>query len=277
VSAKQWSEGTSPTSAGMGALRWLGTVFKSLFARFAPPRSGVSAPGEGRYRALIDNVAIQNRRLWGLTVMLIVLLGFALYGLHRARQALPPVHIPPELQFGATLAWGEVPLPNVYMFAGYIFQQLHLWRADGHVDYGQNIFKLQAFLTPRYRAELEADLDWRARRGELQGRIRQLAPLRGQGFEAKRVVPLGAGRWRVWVDFAIDETVKGMAVKQTLIRYPLEIVSMDVDPEQNPWGLALDGHGGERPVRLSEEDVKRSFTGGAPEVNAPKEATHARS
>jgi len=255
----------------------LDSVLKPVLARLKFPRSGVPALGEGRYRALIDNVAIQNRRLWGLVVMLIVLLGLALYGLHRARQALPPVHIPPELRFGATLAWGEVPLPNVYMFAGYIFQQLHLWRADGHADYGQNIFKLQAFLTPRYRAELEADLDWRARRGELQGRIRQLAPLPGQGFEAKRVEPLGAGRWRVWVDFAIDETVKGMAVKQTLVRYPLEIVSMDVDPEQNPWGLALDGHGGELPVRLREEDVKRSFTGGAPQANAPKETAHARS
>lgn len=215
--------------------------------------------GQGRYRFLIDTVRAQNRRLWGLAAGLLLLLALAIFGLHRARQALPPVHIPPELRFGATIAWGEVPAPTVYMFGAYLFQQLHLWRVDGYKDYGQNIFRLQAFLTPKYRAVLEADLDWRAKRGELQGRIRQLSPLPGQGFEATRVEPLGAGRWRVWVDFAIDETVKGMAVKQTLVRYPLEVVRMEVDPEHNPWGLALDGYGSEQPIRLTEEDVKQRF------------------
>ncbi len=233
---------------------------------------------KGRYRFLIDTVRAQNRRLWGLVAGLIVLLAFALYGIHQARQDLPPVHIPPELRFGATAAWNDVPLPNVYLFTGYIFQQLNLWRADGHKDYGQNIFKLQHFLTPKYRAELEADLAWRAKRGEIQGRIRQLSPLPGQGFEARRVEPLGAGRWRCWVDFAIDETVKGMPVKQTLVRYPLEVVLMDVDPEHNPWGLALDGYGGDGPVRLTEKDRTQAFTrGGPPEPPAKEQKDDANS
>lgn len=253
------------------------TSLKPFFRRLATARAMTLPVGEGRYRALIDNVQAQNHRLWGLVAVLMLLLGLAVYGLHRARQQLPPVHIPPELRFGATLAWGEVPAPNVYLFAGYIFQQLHLWRGDGHKDYGQNIFKLQAFLTPKYRAELEADLAWRARRGEIQGRIRQLAPLPGQGFEAKRVEPLGARRWRVWVDFAIDETVKGMAVKQTLVRYPLGVVQMEVDPEHNPWGLALDGYGAEEPVRLGEDEVKQPFRRGGPVQPPEKKDDHARS
>ena len=231
-------------------------MIRPLFWRLGRP---AALPGEGRYRALIDNVEAQNRRLWWLVLALVVLLLLAVFGLHRARQHLPPVHIPPDLRFGATLAFGEVPAPNVYLFAGYLFQQLHLWRADGYKDYGGNIYRLQAFLTPRYRAALEADLEWRARRGELQGRIRQLAPLPGQGYEPRRVEPLGAGRWRAWVDFAIDETVKGMPVKQTLLRYPLEVVRMEVDPEHNPWGLALDGYGTEEPVRLGEDEVKQAF------------------
>ena len=188
-----------------------------------------------------------------------MLLLLAVFGLHRARQSLPPVHIPPDLRFGATLAFGEVPAPNVYLFAGYLFQQLHLWRADGYKDYGGNIYRLQAFLTPRYRAALEADLEWRARRGELQGRIRQLAPLPGQGYEPRRVEPLGAGRWRAWVDFAIDETVKGMPVKQTLLRYPLGGRADGGGPRAQPLGSGprwlRDGGAGAAPRGRGEAGV----------------------
>ena len=44
-----------------------------------------------------------------------------------------------------------------------------------------------------------------------------------------------------------------MPVKQTDVRYPLEIVLADVDPEQNPWGLQLDGYAEEGPRRLKPE------------------------
>jgi len=49
--------------------------------------------------------------------------------------------------------------------------------------------------------------------------------------------------------------VKGMTVKKTAIRYPLRVVSLSVDPESNPWGLALDGFAGKGPHRLSEEEL----------------------
>ena len=41
-------------------------------------------------------------------------------------------------------------------------------------------------------------------------------------------------------DAVIEETVAGMEVKHTRIRYPLRIVRYDVDRELNPWGLAID-------------------------------------
>jgi DUF2895 family protein len=95
-----------------GLMNALRSALKPLFTRFASANVATLTVGEGRYRALIDNVQVQNRRLWGLIAVLVVLLAFAVYGLHRARQALPPVHIPPELRFGAMLAWGEVPHPT---------------------------------------------------------------------------------------------------------------------------------------------------------------------
>ena len=46
-----------------------------------------------------------------------------------------------------------------------------------------------------------------------------------------------------------------MTVKQTTIRYPLRIVRHAIDPESNPWGLALDGYEGDGPRRLSTDEI----------------------
>ena len=45
----------------------------------------------------------------------------------------------------------------------------------------------------------------------------------------------------------------------TLVRYPLQVVLMDVDPEHNPWGLALDGYGSDEPMQLTEDEAKQAF------------------
>ena len=49
-------------------------------------------------------------------------------------------------------------------------------------------------------------------------------------------------------------------VKQTAIRYPLRVVRLSVDPETNPWGLALDGFATEGPQRLSEAELDARAT-----------------
>jgi integrating conjugative element protein (TIGR03746 family) len=209
----------------------------------------------GRYRLAIDNVRFQNTLLWVLVAILVVFLGYALFALDRARQHLRPLYIPPDLRFGATVRLGEVPPHNVYAFGGYIFQQLNRWTENGEADYGRNIFRLQHFLTPKYRAALQADLALRAKRGELRDRARGVHEIAGHHFEAWRVEPKGAGRWVMWLDLAIQESVRGMPVKETDVRYPLEIVLADVDPEHNPWGLQLDGYAEEGPRRLKSEEL----------------------
>ena len=59
----------------------------------------------------------------------------------------------------------------------------------------------------------------------------------------------------MWLDLDLFESVKGMTVKKTTIRYPLRVVRFVVDPESNPWGLALDGFAAEGPRRLSESEL----------------------
>ncbi|MGH8473326.1 MAG: hypothetical protein ACREVJ_12925, partial [Gammaproteobacteria bacterium] len=70
---------------------------------------------EGRYRALIDNVQAQNRRLWRLVVFLVLLLSLAVYGLHRARQTLPPVHIPRSCASGPRSLGGGAPAQRLHV------------------------------------------------------------------------------------------------------------------------------------------------------------------
>ncbi len=165
------------------------------------------------------------------------------------------MHVPPDLRSGATLSVNEVPAANVYAFAFYIFQQLNRWPEDGAKDYGKAIFRISPYVNARFRAELTADMELKGRQGELAYRVRGVHEIAGHGYEERRVDVLAPGTWVVWLDLDLFESVKGMTVKKTAIRYPLRVVSLTVDPEANPWGLALDGFAGEGPRRLGESDL----------------------
>ena len=207
-----------------------------------------------RYRTGIDNVRAHLRSLWvviGSQFLVILALWF---GWSQAPKQLT-VHVPPDLRSGATLAVNEVPAANVYAFAFYIFQQLNRWPEDGAKDYGKAIFRIAAYVTPRYRAELLADLALKGRQGELTYRVRGMHEIAGHGYTEHRVDVLAPGVWVVWLDLELSESVKGMTVKKTAIRYPLRVVRLAVDPEANPWGLALDGFASIGPQRLSETQI----------------------
>lgn len=207
-----------------------------------------------RYRYEIDNVRSHLRSLWcviGFQALVILALWF---GWSQSPKNLR-VHVPPDLRSGAVLAAEEVPPANVYAFAFYIFQQLNRWPENGARDYGKAIFRLAPYLTPRYRNDLIVDMELKAKRGELTYRIRGMHEVTGHGFEERRVDVLASNVWVVWLDFDLLESVKGMTVKQTTIRYPLRIVRYAIDPESNPWGLALDGYEGDGPRRLSADEI----------------------
>jgi len=182
----------------------------------------------------------------------LVLVNFLLwFGWNNARSDLT-IHIPPDLRSGATLKPGQIAPANVYAFAGYIFQQLNRWEKNGEEDYGKQIFYLASYLTPEYLEYLKNDLEIRGQRGELSGRTRAIQPIPGQGYEERRVDILDDNTWVVWLDFSIQEFVRGMEVKNIKIRYPIRVVRFNVDPEKNPWGLALDGFEKPGPVRLDD-------------------------
>lgn len=203
-----------------------------------------------RYRHEIDNVRAHLRSLWcviGFQALVIVALWF---GWSQAPKSLT-VHIPPDLRSGANVSVNDIHPANVYAFALYIFQQLNRWPEDGTQDYGRAIFRLSPYLTPAYRQHLIEDMEHKAQRGELAYRVRALHARLGQGYEERRVDIPADGVWIVWLDVELAESVKGMTVKQTAIRYPLRVVRYAIDPEENPWGLALDGYGSDGPRQLT--------------------------
>ncbi len=183
----------------------------------------------------------------------LVIIGLWL-GWSHAREAMR-VHIPPDLRNGVSLAFDEINPANVYGFASYIFQQANYWQTDGSKDYPQQLSALAAYFTPHYLSTLNSEMELRSKHGELLGRTRTIQALPGSAYEQRRVDILDDHSWLVWLDFQIIESVRGMEIKNVKIRYPIRVVRFAVDPEHNPWGLALDGYSGDGPRRLTEKDL----------------------
>lgn len=222
-----------------------------------------------RYRLEIDNVRSHLRSLWVVIGLQALIIAALWIGWSQAPRQLR-VHVPPDLRSGAVLAAEEAPAANVYAFAFYIFQQLNRWPENGTTDYGRAIFRISPYLTPRYRNDLITDMELKARRGELAYRVRGVHEVPGHGYEERRVDVLSSNVWIVWLDLDLLESVKGMTVKQTTIRYPLRVVRQEIDPETNPWGLALDGYGGDGPRRLTEAELAKPSAASA---NTAKESS----
>ena len=166
--------------------------------------------------------------------------------------------VPPDLRQGVVMRANDVPPPTIFSFSYYILQQLNHWPDSGEKNFGENIYYLQAFLTPGFRAELTEELDQKANAGELRRRVRKIQEIIGRGFTHERVLIESDDSWVVWIDVEITETVHGKPVKTVYVQYGLRIVRYDVDPEKNPWGLAIAEYVG-NPKLLQESDIAIPF------------------
>ena len=157
------------------------------------------------------------------------------------------IHVPPDLRSGSTRKWWEVPPESVYAFTFYIFQQLNRWPTDGEEDYSRNLQSLSAYLTPECRTFFQHDYDSRRRSGELRKRTRGVYEIPGRGYgddPANRVRVISDQDWLVTLDLNADEYYGAEHIKRALVRYPIKVVRLDIDPELNPFGLVLDCYDG---------------------------------
>lgn len=163
------------------------------------------------------------------------------------------IHVPPDLRSGSTRKWWEVPPESVYAFTFYVFQQLNRWPTNGEEDYARNLHALSPYFTPACRAFLQADYDYRRNTGELRQRVRGIYEIPGRGYgdnPSARVRIVSERDWVVTLDLSADEYHGAERVKRALVRYPIKVVSVDVDPAHNPFGLALDCYEG-APQRIA--------------------------
>lgn len=163
------------------------------------------------------------------------------------------IHVPPDLRSGSVRKWWQVPPESVYAFAFYIWQQVQRWPTNGEDDYPRNLQALSAYLTPGCRGFLQQDYEYRRSNGELRQRQRGVYEIPGRGYGQDpdaRVRVVSSSDWVVTLDLSADEYLASEQVKRALVRYVLKVVRMDVDPERNPFGLALDCHA-QAPQRIA--------------------------
>jgi hypothetical protein len=122
----------------------------------------------------------------------------------------------------------------------------------------RNLHTLSPYLTPSCQAFLRADYDYRRSTGELRQRVRGIYEIPGRGYgddPTARVRTVSDRDWVVTLDISADEYYGAEQVKRALVRYPMKVTRVDVDPERNPFGLALDCYDG-APQRIAPEPTR---------------------
>lgn len=216
--------------------------------------------GTGKYRNKLDQEVSHVKTLQIVVMCCAVIIAYlmALYWDAKEEQIF---RIPPDLRQGAVMRANDIAPATVFSFSYYILQQLNNWPEAGEKDFPERIYYLQAFLTPGFRETLKAELERKTRDGELRRRVRKIQEVYGRGYEEDRVRIDGNGSWTLWIDIEISETIMGKPVKSVYVQYPLRIVRYDVDPESNPWGLAIDAYASD-PIKLTNDDIKGPFKRG---------------
>lgn len=190
-----------------------------------------------RYQHADANLYSHIKTLRIIAATLVASLLIALLGWHHTAR-IQRVSIAPELRYGGHVALGEIHPWEVYNFAGYIWQQVNLCNSNCLEDFPNNLDRLTAFISPSFNTWLRRDNA--SRSAELSGRTRYILPLPDSTY-ASAVINETSNSWHVVLDVELHEHIDGVLVKKARVRFSLRVVFRPVDPENNPWGLLLDG------------------------------------
>ncbi|MCY9874547.1 PFL_4703 family integrating conjugative element protein [Vibrio barjaei] len=188
-----------------------------------------------------------------LRVVIIFLLAGLLFSVHGNVTMTDKitVHIPPDLRGGASMAVGEIPPSNIFLYASYLWLEANTWMKSGETDALVNLDIYSEYFSPKFVESLKKDITSRQERRDLD-RQRRLTMVPGSTFEiSKRVVKVTRDSWIVYLDVVDEEFYLGERVKNSTIRYALKLERFDVPVSRNPLGVRVTGFA-ERPKLLGE-------------------------
>lgn len=159
------------------------------------------------------------------------------------------IHIPPDIQNGATMKIGSIPSSLIYSFTYDLWQELNSWPIDGESDYKKNIDTYWPYLSTEFRSELLGNYNEQKSLGQLQ-RIRYMQGISGSAFDSSNVTKVGADTWVVNLKMHIVEYKNDQIVKEIDVLYPLKVARVNLASSINPYGLAIVGYNSE-PKRLN--------------------------
>lgn len=208
---------------------------------------------------IIDGIQARDRTI---TILLIVVVGLIVLNMTtvhgwKSIQNDVRVTVPPNNFNGVTLKPGEFDQATVYGFTKSTFKALNRWVNNGQVEYAENIEKYRVYFTPKFFSEVSAHYKKKNDDGELKDRSRYMLDVIGsQVFNADDVETLNDGSWVVTVKVDVKEHIGKYLIKETSQVYPLHIVRLNIDPELNKWGLAINGIAENREVitRVEQEN-----------------------
>ena len=175
-------------------------------------------------------------------------------------QAVQRIYIPPDLRKMVETRVNEPTPPTIYDFTYHMMQSVYRWRKDGATEFETNIFNYGPFFTESCRGVLDTIKNKKFAAGELAQRKRTIEEIEGRSYVEDRVEVVGTNtRWKVWLDLNIVEHIGSTEVKNIDVQWPVSVVKLNVEPDVNPWGLAVDCQPGEEPILLNEKDLAKPF------------------
>lgn len=188
-----------------------------------------------KYHSASDGFTRHIRSLHIVIGILALLCGALIFSLSQSAQKMR-LSLPPRLEYGAEIVSGNIQEHEIYMFAGYVHQQLNIWREDGRQDASHNIQRLRYFFLPDavdYFVQRFNKLD---RQGELAKRTRYILP--AESYKPQLVQALSHRKWIVTLRYYLHEQIDSMKLKDSvLLEVQLPVEYINKDPEYNLWGL----------------------------------------
>ena len=205
-------------------------------------------------------VSAQTAHIRSLYIVIVALVAIAAYAMSGWRNAPKDlrIHLPPDLRSGAVTRPDELHGAHIYNFANQTMRALNRWETNGEEDYGKRIREFEYRLTEEYKEQLLREMNRKHADGELRNRTRYVIERAGfERYEKEYVVPLEDDSWLVWIDLVIKERTGSIEAKNVTVRYPMRVVRVNISPEKNPWGLAIDGYPRDlEPRRLTASELE---------------------